>query len=229
MKKGWVIFLILLSMLFAFNSVTAKNNWELYQKLDHLSVNRETDAELWETIDSARIIETSLIYNKVNLGGTILRSYDRYAKNHEVSEYGKNNQYEEKNKRFYPFNRISKITYAGHDSNDNIYLRVYKDASTKETYSYINEISNNFAKEKKEQKRYEKIMERIKIPTMNKMKEVAIKFILLDDDFYLKFGDDYQEYIVSANKVIIFEDDLIPNFKITTNSKNSSINIEIVD
>jgi hypothetical protein len=64
---------------------------------------------------------------------------------------------------------------------------------------------------------------------MNKMKDVAIKFILLDDEFYLKFGDDYQEYIVSTNKVIIFEDDLIPNFKINTNSDNSTISVQIIE
>jgi hypothetical protein len=227
--KKMIVFLVLLIMIFFSTSIAAENNWELYQKLDHLSVNRETDAELWETVDSARIIETSLIYNKVSLGGTILRSYDRYAKNHEVSEYGKNENYEEKNKRFYPFDRLSKVTYAGYDSNNNIYLRVYKGTSTKETYSYINRISNNFATEKKEKERYEKIMERIKISNMNKMKDVAIKFILLDDEFYLKFGDDYQEYIVSTNKVIIFEDDLIPNFKINTNSDNSTISVQIIE
>lgn len=230
MMKKMIIFLVLFLMISFSISIAAENNWELYQKLDHKFVYGESDAELWETIDSASFIETALVYNRVNLGGSVLKSYNRFAKNYEVDEHNKNDQYQEKNKKFYPFFKYTEIIYGGFDSNNNIRLRVYNNNinDRKKIYSEVNQ-DVNFAQKEASEKLLEEDMVRLKIMNMDKMKDVFIKTMLLMDESYLEFEKDYKEYIVSVDKVIIFDNNLIPNFKIKTNSDNSTIKIQIVD
>jgi hypothetical protein len=228
--KKMIIFLVLFLLISFSTSIAAENNWELYQKLDYKSVEGENPAELWENSESDSIIDTALVYKKVNLGGPILKSYNRFAKNHEVAEHNKNEEYQEKNKTFYPFNRYIKIIYNGFDSKNNIHLKVYENYinNRKEMYSDINRKANLIDDETHKEV-FEKEKERLNIKNMAKMKDVFIKSSFLGSEFSFEFNKNYKEYIVSSDKVIIFDNSLIPNFKININSDNSTINIKIVD
>jgi|Wag4MinimDraft_13_1082653.scaffolds.fasta_scaffold01153_3 hypothetical protein len=228
--KKMIIFLVLFLLISFSTSIAAENNWKLNHKLDHKAVRGENAAELWENFGSSSFIETALVYNRVNLGGPILKSYDRFAKNYKVEDHNKNKEYQEKNKSFYPFAEYIKIIYNGFDSNNNIHLKIYKSYTSNEEYmyKYINSLVDTTESESNE-KEFEDEMKRLNIKNMDKMKEIYVKSSLLDGEFVFEFEDDYQEYIVAADKEIIFEDDLIPNFIINTNPDDSTISIQIID
>jgi hypothetical protein len=229
MKKILIVFLILFILS---SSATAARNWEKQYTLDNLFIDSTANGELWETIDKADRINTALVYNKVKIGQPLLISYSRYGANAEISEYYKNEEFIKENQRFYPTGSYLKMVYMGQDAQNNIRLKVYDHyyGNEKKLYKRINSlIEEDYPSEEDK----EGMLERTGIESEKKLKEVIVKIITLDSDYYYFDLDTdsapYDDFQLSSNKILKFWDESIPPIKIKTNMIDSTIKVEIVN
>lgn len=230
MRKTLILFLILFIFVLP---VAAERNWEKQYTLDDLYIDSTAEGDLWETVDKADRVNTALVYDKVKIGNPVLTSYSRYGKNAEINDYYKNDYFIKDNQKFYPTGSYLKIIYMGQDSQGNIKLRIYDHYSgnREKIYSRINDLieKENFM----EKDKVEGMLSRTDIESKRDLKEVLIKILTLNSEYYYfrldTKTDPYNDFELTSSKTIEFGNGLIPPLKITTNRNNSTIKVEVAN
>lgn len=105
------------------------------------------------------------------------------------------------------------------------------DLNEEKLYKRVNNLieEENFLDDREK----EGMLRRTNIENEKKLKEVLIKIITIDSGYYF-FGLDteiapHDNFKLTSSKTIEFGNGLIPAFKVKTNRKNSTIEIEVVD
>lgn len=205
MKRKIVLFAILLLFSSCFININAQTSnsftWEISSS--------DNSKELWKSKGYNIGLNYKLLnHNKVSIGGTLINSYN-YLENIENAKRYNDFPINSENIPFYPSEFI-KIVYNGYDTEGNIYLKIYRQTTNDDDFKKIikdvNELFGNINEAKK--------LDKVRL----------LDNIILKDEY-----KNYEKYIVDTSKIIKFDDELIPPFKIKTNNSNSDISIELIN
>lgn len=212
MKKyqSYIFNLIFVGILLICISSVAQGDWIKRYDSDNIT-EWKTDMELWEGKGKGWMNYKTELYKETSIGGIILKSYG-YV-NWDIKD--KNNYYfdswvlKKEYKEYYP-DSFLKIKYMGCDVEGNIQVKIIQDNAKKDNLKEL----------------YKKINE-VKLIKDSKERQKINYIFMLVNKYYKKYGN--KEYIVNPNKTIIFDDNLIPPLKIETNSKNTNIEVKIIN